>query len=351
MFLTEANVLHYLLEKQFGEIEAVVAGRFTVRSLTRRNVNLHVTWGALEYLVKQTKERDTSSRASIEREASFYRQRQTGKLRTPLLPQCYAYDPPNSLLILEFLSGHKDLREVPDRFAPELGRLCGETLGTFHREMESGSLASAFPGFMPSCLSSFEREQDPASLSNNGRREPDGLSKARQELLRVVKRHPEFDHELSRLRAEWYNDTLTHGDCKLENFLISPDRTRLRIIDWEYASWSDSIWDVGGMLQSWWNFWIRRPSAVSLATVQPALRAFLAAYASSRGIDPADLAARAVRFAGARMLQTAFETLRDADAMTGEAVRLLQGSFNILTRPDWALGQLIGPLRNLSAHA
>jgi len=57
-----------------------------------------------------------------------------------------------------------------------------------------------------------------------------------------------------------------------------------------------------------------------------------------------------VRFAGARMLQTAFETLDKVEEMTGEAVRLMQGSLNVFTRPDWAAEQLIGtPLRKMSA--
>jgi len=52
--------------------------------------------------------------------------------------------------------------------------------------------------------------------------------------------------------------------------------------------------------------------------------------------DPVELAARAVRFAGARMLQAAFDILDKAEQMTGHAVRLMQGSLNVLTRPDWA---------------
>jgi hypothetical protein len=91
---------------------------------------------------------------------------------------------------------------------------------------------------------------------------------------------------------------------------------------------------------------------VPIEEIQPALRAFLDAYAQSRGWDLAKFAARAIRFAGARMLQTAFENLDKAEEMTGEAVRLMQGSLNIFTRPDWAAEQLIGtPLREMSARA
>ena len=50
------------------------------------------------------------------------------------------------------------------------------------------------------------------------------------------------------------------------------------------------------------------------------------------------------------MLQSAFETLDKVEEMTGGAVRLMQGSLNVFTRPDWAAEQLIGtPLRKMSA--
>lgn len=153
MFLTPSNLLHYLVEKQFGDVEAVVSGAFVVRSLARRNLNFHVTCGTREYLVKQAKGWDFEARTSVEREAAFYCQQETNRRLAPrglaLAPRCYAYDPPNSVLILEFLSGYTDLFNAPDRFAPELARLCGETMGAFHRAMESGSLASEFPGSHP----------------------------------------------------------------------------------------------------------------------------------------------------------------------------------------------------------
>jgi hypothetical protein len=57
--------------------------------------------------------------------------------------------------------------------------------------------------------------------------------------------------------------------------------------------------------------------------------------------EPA-VAERAIRFAGARMLQTAFEHLDKKEQMTAQAVRLMQASLNILTRPEWAAAQLMG---------
>jgi tRNA A-37 threonylcarbamoyl transferase component Bud32 len=336
MFLTEANVLHYLVERQFGDPETAVTGEFAVRSLARRNRNFHVTWGIREYLVKQAKDWDSESRTSVEREAAVYRHQETS--RSHLLPQCYSYDPLNSVLVIEFLSEHTELFRAPDRFAPELGRLCGETMGAFHREMQTGSMAAAFPGSSPWVLSLHEGGYlaDPSA--------------GQRELVRVVQRYPEFARSLGQLAAEWRDDSLTHGDWKLENCLISTDRNHLRMVDWELAGWGDAIWDVSSLLQSYWSFWMRWPSLFPIETIQPALRAFLSAYALSRGWDPGDFAARAIRFAGARMLQAAFDDLEKAEEVTGHAVRLMQGSLHVFTRPDWAAEQLLGAsVRKMSA--
>src|ERR1035441_7860103 len=189
MFLTEANVLHYLVERQFVDLETVVSGAFAVRSLTRRNRNLHVRCGARLYLVKQAKDWDLGARTTVEREAAFYRQPETRK--SPLLPHCYAYDPQNSALILEYLSGHTDLFDTLDRFSPELGWLCGKAMGTFHREMESGSVAHLFPGSIPWILSHHDVTED--------LEEPSG---GQRELARVVKSYAEFARGLDQLRAE-----------------------------------------------------------------------------------------------------------------------------------------------------
>ncbi len=329
MFLTEANVLYYLLERQYGDADTAVSGGFSVLPLTRRNRNLHVTFGKREYLVKQAKGWHSSARGSVEREAAFYRQQVE---RWPyLLPRCYSYDPPNSILVFEFLSGHTDLYDAPDRFAPETGRLCGEVMGNFHREMASGEMASVFAGSIPWSLSMHEALDQTTEASEG-----------QNELIRLVKTYPEFARGLDRLRAEWREDTVTHGDWKLENCLIGADRSRLRVIDWEFVSWGDSIWDVSALLQSYWNLWIRWPGEFAIEAIQPALRAFLSAYAESRGWEPAEFAARAIRFAGARMLQTAFETLEEGEEITSEAVRLMQGSLHVFTRPEWAAEQLIG---------
>jgi 5-methylthioribose kinase len=329
MYLTAANVLHYLFEKGFAHPQDVVSSNFTVRALSRRNHNFRVTSGTREYLVKQVRKWDAEGRASLEREAAVYWQARTNPRLAPfmeLAPRSHAWDPPNAILILEYLPEHTELYDLRDRFAPELAELAGQAMGTFHRAMRSEEYLTLFPAEVPWQLSMHETKDQDLADESAGRRE----------FVRAVNRHPEFGRALDRLRAEWRAETVIQGDWKLDNCLVSPARDRLRVVDWEFAGWGDPVWDLATLLQSYWNFWVLWPSRFAIEEIQPALRAALVGYARR------DVAARAVRFAGARMLQTAFERLDKAEKMTAEAVRLMQGSLNILTRPEWAAEQFLG---------
>ena len=329
MFLTPANILHYLLEKRFADLEDVVSGQFTVRSISRRNHNFRVTSGAREYLVKQIKKWDQESRSSLDREAKLYWETANNPCFAPvaaLAPQSYAWDPSNAVLILEYLPEHTELYDLHDRFAPSLGRLVGQTMGSFHRAMQADGLASLFPADAPWQFFPHTNNEADSGDEKAGRRE----------LFRAVRKYPEFGRELDRLRAEWRAETVIQGDWKLDNCLISPERDRVRVVDWEFTVWGDPVWDLATLLQSYWNFWVLWPSRYQIEEIQPALRAVLDGYARP------EMTERAIRYAGARMLQSAFEHLDQADQMTAEGVRLMQASLNILTRPEWAAGQLLG---------
>jgi phosphotransferase family enzyme len=335
VFLTEANLLHYLLEKRFADLETIVHGAYAVRALTRRNRNFRVTCGARSYLVKQVRKWDADGQESLAREAAIYWLCKTDSRFAPLaalIPESYAWDPSHSILILEFLPEYTELYDLPDRFAPELARLAGGAMGSFHREMSGEEMGALVAGEAPSYLSLHEAEDDEMASHGLGR----------LELVRLVKKHPEFGTALDRLRDEWREDTLVHGDWKIENCLVSDDREQIRVIDWELAGYGDACWDVATMLQSYWSFWVRWPSSYTMEEIRPAVGWFLDAYAEARGCAASEVSSRAIRFMGARMLQTAFEALDGRDAMTADAVRLAQASLNILTRAEWAEEQLLG---------
>jgi hypothetical protein len=198
-------------------------------------------------------------------------------------------------------------------------------MGCFHRAMRDEKHQTLFPAEIPWQFSMHET--DAADLH--------GESEARRELVRAVAKYSDFGPALDQLRSEWRADTVIQGDWKLENILVPQERDRMRLVDWEFASWGDPLWDLATLLQSYWNFWVLWPSQYRIADIQPALRSVVEGY------EQPDVA-KAIRFAGVRMLQTAFEHLDKAEQMTANAVRLMQASLNILTRPEWAAEQILG---------
>jgi hypothetical protein len=84
---------------------------------------------------------------------------------------------------------------------------------------------------------------------------------------------------------------------------------------------------------------------VSLEPVQPAMRAFWEAYVQALPIHESQAEARlekCVAYAGARMLQTALETLVFAPAMTAHVALVMQVSLNILRDPRAAVREVLG---------
>jgi len=335
MFLTEANVLHYLVERNFAGLEAVVDGQFTVRNLSYRNYNFGVACGRREYLVKQPKKWTPAGRGSIDSEASFYWLVRTDPRFLPLrdlVPESYGYDPLHSILILKFLPNQTTLHHATDRFSPETARLVAAAMAALHREMRSPEISQLFPASASLFFSIHEEDPDKLEDSTEGQRD----------LARLVRNYPAFGHAIESLKSEWRAQALIHGDWKLSNCLVSPARDRLSMVDWEFASWGDPLWDAGTVLQSYWSFWVRSPEQHPIEEIRPALSAFLETYARGAGLAISDILVPVIRFAGARMLQTAYEALIRADEITADAVRLAQASLNILTRPERAAGDLLG---------
>src|ERR1035438_7736262 len=152
MFLTEAGVVHYLVEQRFADIADVVGGELRVHGISRRNLNFRVAAGKRQYLVKQVRKWDADGRASIEREAAVYWQAKTNPALAPvaaLAPECHAWDPGSAILILEYLPAHTDLFDLADRFNPAVARLAGKAMGCFHRAMRDEKHREQFPAEIP----------------------------------------------------------------------------------------------------------------------------------------------------------------------------------------------------------
>jgi hypothetical protein len=361
MLITPVSLVHYLLDRSFVSRESLVNGNLRLLDVSRRNLDFKVIRkNGPSYFVKQIKSWTPGPIATIEREANFHwllLNDPNFQPLAPLAPKCHSYDPDQHILIHELLTGGEDLSEYHQRvaaFPTEIGRLLGETLGRYQSQFAKvfeGSPPADFPGVPPWIFTVHEILDEPS----------DTLSRANCELIRIVRKHQAFVQALTSLQASWVADTLIHGDMKWENCVLtnSVPGAVLHIVDWEMADWGDGYWDAGAILQAYLSHWIRslpfdKSSSTSelteralhpLEALHPAIDAFWSAYVKARDVAPAavpELLQRSVRYAAARMVQSAFENMFRLERVTVTGIRLLQASFNVLSRPEEAIDELLG---------
>jgi len=364
--LTQPEVASYLLRRGLLSAEAVVDGDLTVVDSSRRNDNCKVVSDVgPSYHLKQGPGPHRLS--TVAREAAVYRL--LGSLPEaaafrPYIPHCHGYDPEHDLLILDLLTAAEDFRQYHARrrhFSLTLARSLGRALSELHKlrqpalaDVDHSPLSTALPWALELDLPSLALYRE--------------ASNANLQLIRVAQSAPDLGQLLAELRAGWQHRTLIHNDIKWDNCLVfgrgaSERRTRLNLVDWEFAAVGDPCWDVGGVFSNYLSFWLNsipitgedppdrflEISGYPLQRMQPAMRAYWDAYVQGARLDPA-IADRwlltAVKYAAARLIQTGFEQMQSSTQLAGNVVCLLQLSLNMLQRPREATAHLLGiPLK------
>lgn len=364
MELTTSNIVHYLLGCGLVTLESVVDGDFLVVSTPRRNQNFKVLRGnSAGFFVKQIQNWDPQTIASMQCEATCYWLARNDPDFAPLaslLPGFYAFDSGRHILVLELLPNGESLTEYHHRlgrFPTEVATQLGNALGTYHRQvgtkMVSAPPNTAFQKKIPWVLSVHKQSIEmfnPVSAANS-------------QLLNIVRQYPEFQAALDTLRENWKATSLIHGDIKWDNCVIYSQKSgngeeRLKIVDWEMADIGDPYWDVGSIIQGYLTSWIMSmPVSVDappsqlvekaqfpLEHMQPAIRAFWDSYILTREVDDTvarELLELSVKYAAARMIQTAYEYMYYSPQLNASIVYLLQVSMNILESPKDAIAHLL----------
>jgi hypothetical protein len=258
------------------------------------------------------------------------------------------------MLVLELVPDAEDLRTLHLRtghFSAGPAVIIGSALGLLHSQTRL-PVAQPLPAAAPWVL--WVHRPDARVFRD--------VSAAALELIRIVQGAAGFPQALDGLRAEWRQEALVHGDVKWDNCLVSygeDGSEQVRLIDWESAVPGDPGWDIGSALSQYISFWLfsvpvtgsvppeRFPELAKypLDAMKPALAACWIGYADARGYDASSSSeqlVRAVRFAGARLVQTAFESAQMMQHMTSAIVLHLQLALYLLQRPEEVATRLLG---------
>jgi hypothetical protein len=358
--LNQAEVASYLIERGLLSPQRIVDGDFTVRDASRRNRNFRVESKAgPSYLLKQGFLKQgfgPDGTATIAHEASVYQALSRREDFHRFLPGFFNYDPSQRVLVLELVGDGEDLRAYHlrrGRFPTTVAAAVGRVLGRLHRATASGT-ATGLEDQPPWVLMvhrpdlSVFREASVASL----------------DLIKMVQQAPAVGQRLDELRAQWRVSALIHRDVKWDNFVVvlSPTTRRVtgvKLVDWEAAGAGDPRWDIGSVFSHYLSFWVfsipitgqtpptsfAKLARYPLSRMRSALQSCWAAYVAERELaaSPAqELLYGAVQFAGARLVQTAFEMTQASMLITSAVVLHLQLAMNILQRPQEAAVHLLG---------
>lgn len=363
MILSAENVVHYLLERELIAPSAVVGGELMVIPARSRHSNFKVLLGAAGGLfVKQALPEDPQARATLEREATCYwlaEHDPAFRGLSEVIPAQKVFDSGSGVLVLDLLGDpanpSENLSEFHHRlgvFPPAVAARLGSALGHYHREVRVPAATDEFTGRV------FPRQVpwvlNSAQLASMTPAHSGGAA----QLMELVGRFPDFYRTLDALRQGWRTDSLIHGDMKWENCLVVGQPPEVRVIDWEMADFGDACWDVGAIFQSYLTCWLsslpyqpgQRAAAVlhlaqfPIERMQEAMNAYWQAYAAARGLvgtQVTETLERSVRYAAARMIQTAYEHLFRAPSLAPHTLSMMQVSLNMLTDPRSAIRDLL----------
>jgi thiamine kinase-like enzyme len=363
-----AEIISYLLSQKLIGEDRIIEDDLIILDASRRNSNFNVIsqHGPCYFLKQDIRERDKADSrfATVAYEAKVYQLFEhvfgDGEFNVHL-PRYHTFDPKERLLIVESIVGSIDLaeyyfrhRQFPSLIARELGKALARLHRIFETEREKTEGLQSIPVAPPWVL--FLPEPDNWIYLNS--------SSANIEFVKIVQRFGELKSLFDEIRLQWKTDTFVHGDLKWNNCLVVPGpashlKSRIRIVDWELACMGDACWDLGSILSEYLNFWLSSVpisgdtppdqfldfARFPLRKMHSSILSFWNAYVQHREIKPdkeEEWLLRATRYAGVRLVQTAFEQLQDAADITSKAICLLQLCLNILTRPTEASVQLLG---------
>jgi hypothetical protein len=270
------------------------------------------------------------------------------------LPPFERFDEDRGVLVLGLLADWDDLRTFhhsEESFPTDVAAALGRALGAIHRETRRDETEPE-PEASPLVL----------TLQRPGLALFRDASATTIELVKLIQQAPGFGDLLDDVRRDWRRSAVIHVDVKWDNCLFrrrpGEKGAELRIIDWESAVLGDPCWDIGAALSQYLSAWLfsipvtggtqpdRFPDLARfpLERMHAAMRACWAAYADERGIQGDErmrACLRSVRYAAARLLQTALEAAQMSTEMTGTLVLHLQLAANILNRPEVAARDLL----------
>jgi aminoglycoside phosphotransferase (APT) family kinase protein len=347
VYLTAGTLVPYLLQKGVLSHSDLVRNNWCVLHGDRTRPVLRVATDAGRgWIVKQPSPLDRDHVAMLDREAALFQLAGEVPWAHPLkalMPRFRLYDAGVHALLVELLpfdTGLDYLRRETAR-ADKFGRLLGRALAAIHvpvskRNVTAGMLPEGLPWILQINATDLKEMEQPFP----------------RKMVELIRGDPDLITAIVALKERWQNETLIHGDAKLDNVLVRMGkRPRVWLVDWAFSGIGDPAWDVGTALHSCLIIWLHgvhfsreqpfeealKGGILPLSTVRAFLAALISGYEHARRLR--DSAARiffrrAFQFAGAALVQTAVASARAQEQVTPRHLAVIQAGSNMLNDPE-----------------
>jgi hypothetical protein len=359
--LTVDAVVPFLLKRGLIQDWMVVDRDLRVVDVSRRNHNFKfIDDAGPGYFLKHGAPGEAAR--AVAHEAQLYHWffgHPSFAMLAPLLPRCSFYEADSSTLVLELMEESQSLYEYHWRhrgLSRALGRALGDALGTIHglTACVAASATSERPVPRPAARFLLLHRPDLDAFVT--------ASCGSLEVVKVVQRSEDLCGLLDRLNQEWRESCVIHGDLRWDNCQVASGNARrphVQFVDWEMGGIGDPCWDVGTVFSECLSTWllstpVTRETAPDdflplarfpLRKMQPAMRAFWRSYVRRMAVDDSvstEWLRRSVQYAGARLIQTAYEGMQRETRLTANVIYMLQLSLNVMDRPSEAAAILLG---------
>ncbi|MFI5219551.1 MAG: phosphotransferase family protein [Bacteroidia bacterium] len=349
MLLNEFALCHFLFENGYLNRNQFVHGKVRlVRQFSRnRNFKVLISEGK-NLLIKQPKLSFYLRKPDLKREADLYwltfNDKDFSRLKNHI-PQFYHYDRNIQALITELIEPaislheyHVSLNEYPASIAVKQAEILAALHSIELNKIEHKKSASLF-SMKPCWLFNIESDGWWAGVN----------TEANRQLMELVKSQIDFMNSIRSAKEKWKLKCLVHNDIRWSNFLIrnlTDEAKEIRLIDWELSDFGDPCWDLAGILQSYFSYWVLQHEAdpFQLLKMKPAIAAFISAYTDLMKLTEEksdNMFHLSMEFTGLRLVQSCIEHVNFHNVLDRKTIQLLQFSLNILKDPKQAFDDFI----------
>lgn len=368
--LNSQNVFDYLVEHDLCNPSEETISK--VEPIAAKNFNLLVTFADdNKLLVKQERhnqEGKTAGEFLAEWRVQEFLQRfsEVDHLR-PLLSEVLHFDKENSIVVFRYLDNYWDLNDFYTKencFPTEIASAIGTILATLHRDTFN---KQNYQEFFSAVTDNLTTDHVPKFIHGLERISPkifglvpaDGLK-----FFALYQRYDSLGQAIANLGSAFTPSCLTHNDLKLNNILLDKDweqsnKSIVRLIDWERATWGDPAFDLGTLIGSYVQMWLSslviskslsmeeslRLAMTPLEQLQPSIAALTQAYFNQ---FPEILEhrpyflERVVQFAGFALIQGIQAMIEYQKSFGNGGIAMLQVAKSLLCRPEQSMPTIFG---------